>query len=195
MVGHLSQMAESLIRIAHSELVAYAGMILILTAFVLETRGILHSKERLYLVMMALGSGLLAVRAYLIDEWAFLILEVAYSIGRRSFAWLRSTPGEGEVPEEEKFDWGRNTYELLDDERPPKFLPSGLVHLLVRYGIISEAMETGAGYMVNSCQSGAFVRVLLGIGSFFKNIGHGISEQRHSLSLPMCYVLTRPCCA
>ena len=69
MVGHLSQMAESLIRIAHSELVAYAGMILILTAFVLETRGILHSKERLYLIMMALGSGLLAVRAYLIDEW------------------------------------------------------------------------------------------------------------------------------
>ena len=47
------------------------------------------------------------------------------------------------LPEEEKFDWGRNTYELLDDERPPKFLPSGLVHLLVRYGIISEAMETG----------------------------------------------------
>tara|TARA_Y100000746_G_scaffold80380_1_gene67731 strand:+ start:1403 stop:1537 length:135 start_codon:yes stop_codon:yes gene_type:complete len=27
---------------------------------------------------MALGSGLLAVRAYLIDEWAFLILEVAW---------------------------------------------------------------------------------------------------------------------
>jgi len=27
---------------------------------------------------MALGSGLLAVRAYLIDEWAFFILEVAW---------------------------------------------------------------------------------------------------------------------
>ena len=78
MVGHLSKMAESLIRLAHSELVAYAGMILILAAFVLETRGILHSKERLYLVLMALGSGLLAVRAYLIDEWAFFILEVAW---------------------------------------------------------------------------------------------------------------------
>ena len=49
----------------------------------------------------------------------------------------------------------------------------------------------GAGYMVNSCQSGAFVRVLLGIGSFFKNIGHGISEQRHSLSLPTCVMSSR----
>ena len=87
MVGHLSQMAESLIHLAHSELVAYAGMILILTAFVLETRGILHSKERLYLIMMALGSGLLAVRAYLIDEWAFLILEVAWFLAAVLGIW------------------------------------------------------------------------------------------------------------
>jgi len=28
--------------------------------------------------LMALGSGLLAVRAYFIDEWAFLILEIAW---------------------------------------------------------------------------------------------------------------------
>ena len=42
---------------AHSELVAYAGMILILSAFVLETRGALHSKEFPYLALMALGSG------------------------------------------------------------------------------------------------------------------------------------------
>jgi hypothetical protein len=27
---------------------------------------------------MALGSGLLAIRAYFIDEWAFLILEIAW---------------------------------------------------------------------------------------------------------------------
>ena len=87
MVGHLSQMAESLILLAHSELVAYAGMILILTAFVLETRGVLHSKERLYLIMMALGSGLLAVRAYLIDEWAFLILEVAWFLAAVLGIW------------------------------------------------------------------------------------------------------------
>ena len=67
-----------MVNYAHSEAVAYAGMILILSAFVLETRGILQSKEFTYLALMALGSGLLAVRAYLIDEWAFLILEVAW---------------------------------------------------------------------------------------------------------------------
>ena len=71
-------MLDALVDYAHSEAVAYAGMILILSAFVLETRGILQSKEFPYLALMALGSGLLAVRAYLIDEWAFLILEVAW---------------------------------------------------------------------------------------------------------------------
>lgn len=69
---------DTLVDYAHSELVAYAGMVLILSAFVLETRGALQSKEMPYLVLMASGSGLLAVRAYLIDEWAFLILEVAW---------------------------------------------------------------------------------------------------------------------
>ena len=71
-------MFDSVIELAHSELVAYFGMILILSAFLLETRDILHRKERPYLILMALGSGLLAVRAYLIDEWAFFILEVAW---------------------------------------------------------------------------------------------------------------------
>ena len=71
-------MFDSVIELAHSELLAYFGMILILSAFLLETRDILHSKERPYLILMSLGSGLLAVRAYLIDEWAFFILEVAW---------------------------------------------------------------------------------------------------------------------
>ena len=71
-------MLGTIVDYAHSEVVAYAGMIMILSAFVLETRGVLHSKEGPYLALMALGSGLLAVRAYLIDEWAFVILEVAW---------------------------------------------------------------------------------------------------------------------
>ena len=71
-------MWEQIVDLAHNEIVAYAGMILILSAFFLETRDILNSKEWPYLVLMALGSGLLAVRAYLIDEWAFFILEVAW---------------------------------------------------------------------------------------------------------------------
>ncbi len=67
-----------LVDYAHNELVAYIGMFLILSAFVLETRGVLQSKEMPYLLLMALGSGLLAVRAFLIEEWAFLILEVVW---------------------------------------------------------------------------------------------------------------------
>ena len=71
-------MIDALIDAAHHEVVAYAGMILILTAFFLETRDILDSKASVYLQLMALGSGLLAIRAYLIDEWAFFILEIAW---------------------------------------------------------------------------------------------------------------------
>tara|TARA_B100000029_G_scaffold13453_2_gene14048 strand:+ start:474 stop:749 length:276 start_codon:yes stop_codon:yes gene_type:complete len=69
---------DAIVDLAHSELVAYAGMLLILSAFFMETRDILHSKAAPYLGLMAIGSGLLAVRAYLIDEWAFFILEVAW---------------------------------------------------------------------------------------------------------------------
>ena len=78
---------DALIDYANNEIVAYAGMVLILSAFVLETRGVLHSKEKLYLVMMAMGSGLLAIRAFLIDEWAFLILEVAWFLAAILGIW------------------------------------------------------------------------------------------------------------
>ena len=71
-------MIDAIVDLAHSELVAYAGMLLILSAFFMETRDILHSKAAPYLGLMAIGSGLLAVRAYLIDEWEFFILEVAW---------------------------------------------------------------------------------------------------------------------
>ena len=58
--------------------IAYLGMICLLLAFLLETRNILHSKQPIYLVLMAVGSGLLGVRAFLIDEWAFFVLEVVW---------------------------------------------------------------------------------------------------------------------
>ena len=61
-----------------SESIAYVGMLCILLAFLLETRNILHSKQPIYLILMAVGSGLLGVRAFLIDEWAFLVLEVVW---------------------------------------------------------------------------------------------------------------------
>ena len=63
-----------------SEAIAYSGMILILGAFLLETRNVLDSKNKIYLLMMASGSGLLAIRALLIDEWAFLILEIVWCL-------------------------------------------------------------------------------------------------------------------
>tara|TARA_Y100001934_G_scaffold71328_1_gene88642 strand:- start:226 stop:495 length:270 start_codon:yes stop_codon:yes gene_type:complete len=69
---------EPIIDFAHSEVVAYLGMALILTAFLLETRDFLNSKSPTYLWMMAGGAGLLAIRAYLIDEWAFFILETVW---------------------------------------------------------------------------------------------------------------------
>tara|TARA_B100000767_G_C19758213_1_gene533963 strand:- start:1700 stop:2287 length:588 start_codon:yes stop_codon:yes gene_type:complete len=61
-----------------SEIVAFLGMSLILCAFFLETQSIIHSKASSYLLLMASGSGILAIRAYAIEEWAFLILEVAW---------------------------------------------------------------------------------------------------------------------
>ena len=63
-----------------TELLAYIGMLLILLAFILETRNVVDSKNSKYLTMMALGSGLLAIRAYIIAEWAFFILEVAWCL-------------------------------------------------------------------------------------------------------------------
>lgn len=62
----------------NTEIIAYLGMILILVAFFMETRNVIESKAPLYLLLMAVGSGLLAIRAYLIQEWAFFILEIAW---------------------------------------------------------------------------------------------------------------------
>ena len=63
-----------------SEILSYIGMILILCAFLLETRNVLNSKDRSYLILMAIGSGLLAIRALLIYEWAFLVLEIIWCL-------------------------------------------------------------------------------------------------------------------
>ena len=61
-----------------SEILAYVGMASILLAFLLETRDALSSKGFIYLLLMAIGSGLLAIRAFLISEWAFFILEIVW---------------------------------------------------------------------------------------------------------------------
>ena len=61
-----------------TEMFAYLGMLLILSAFFLETQNKIHSKATTYLLLMAIGSGILAIRAFFIQEWAFFILEVAW---------------------------------------------------------------------------------------------------------------------
>ena len=61
-----------------TSVMAYAGMISILVAFVLETRGKLSSRGGSYLWLMSAGSALLAVRAAYSHEWAFLVLEVIW---------------------------------------------------------------------------------------------------------------------
>ena len=63
-----------------TEILSYLGMICILVAFLLETRDVLGSKDSRYLSLMAIGSGLLAVRALLIYEWAFLVLEIVWCL-------------------------------------------------------------------------------------------------------------------
>ena len=76
----------------NTEIVAFAGMVLILIAFFLETQSIIHSKAPLYLLLMAIGSGLLAIRAYLIQEWAFLILEIAWFLTAMTGLFIRKKP-------------------------------------------------------------------------------------------------------
>ena len=84
-------MIESIVDFAKSEGVAYLGMALILSAFLLETRDLLDSKSPTYLWMMAGGAALLAIRAYLIDEWAFFILEAVWFGAAVMGIWALST--------------------------------------------------------------------------------------------------------
>ena len=89
-------MIESIIDFANSEEVAYLGMTLILSAFLLETRDFLNSKSPTYLWMMAGGAALLAIRAYLIDEWAFFILEAVWFLAAVMGLWALSTRNRGD---------------------------------------------------------------------------------------------------
>ena len=61
-------------------LLAYIGMLCILGAFALETRGNIHRRGRSYLGLMAFGSGILGIRAVHTGEWAFVVLEVAWML-------------------------------------------------------------------------------------------------------------------
>jgi len=53
---------------------AYIGMLMVLAAFVAETRNIISSRSLTYLLLMAIGEALLTLRAYVTGEWPFAIL-------------------------------------------------------------------------------------------------------------------------
>ena len=58
---------------------AYAGMILVLIAFGLETRGVLSSRSLGYLFAMASGQIMLGIRAYDTGEWPFAVLSAIWA--------------------------------------------------------------------------------------------------------------------
>ncbi|MBT5391417.1 MAG: hypothetical protein HOL22_03615 [Euryarchaeota archaeon] len=91
-----------------TELLAFAGMLMILSAFFLETRSVIQSKATSYLMLMAFGSGLLAIRAFLIEEWAFFILEVAWFLTAMAGYFTRNTG--------EKVDISSDNDEITADE-------------------------------------------------------------------------------
>jgi hypothetical protein len=60
-------------------LIQVAGAVLVLTGFALAQRGLLTPHARSYLVLNAVGAGILAVDAYIERQWGFLLLEGAWA--------------------------------------------------------------------------------------------------------------------
>ena len=59
---------------------AYFGMVMVLIAFSCESRGIISSRSNIYLILMAIGEGLLTFRAYVTSEWPFAVLGGIWAI-------------------------------------------------------------------------------------------------------------------
>ena len=56
------------------------GSLLILAAFALAQWGVLDAKSMRYLVLNVVGSAILAVDAFLGEQWGFLLLEGVWAI-------------------------------------------------------------------------------------------------------------------
>ena len=59
---------------------AYIGMIMVLLAFVSESRGFVSSRSITYLLLMFVGESLLTIRAYFTGEWPFAVLGLIWAI-------------------------------------------------------------------------------------------------------------------
>ncbi|THG32056.1 hypothetical protein E6C64_06440 [Naasia lichenicola] len=57
-----------------------AGSLLILCGFALAQFGVLEVKSRIYLIVNTVGSAILAVDAWLGQQWGFLLLEGVWAI-------------------------------------------------------------------------------------------------------------------
>jgi hypothetical protein len=60
--------------------VQIAGALAVLVAFLLVQRRVLSTRSTRYGVLNLLGSGVLAVDAYLERQWGFVILQAAWAI-------------------------------------------------------------------------------------------------------------------
>ena len=61
-------------------LIQIAGALLVLAAFALTQARVLKPEARLYLVLNVVGAGVLAVEAYVEQQWGFLLLEGVLAI-------------------------------------------------------------------------------------------------------------------
>jgi hypothetical protein len=62
------------------QLVQIAGSLLILTAFAASQAGRLPIESQLYLVLNLVGSAILAVLAWIDQQWGFLLLEGVWAL-------------------------------------------------------------------------------------------------------------------
>ena len=63
-----------------SSLVQIVGALLVLAAFALAQARVLTPEARIYLVLNLIGAGVLAVEAYIEEQWGFLLLEGVWAV-------------------------------------------------------------------------------------------------------------------
>jgi hypothetical protein len=61
-------------------LVQIVGALLVLAAFALAQARVLSREARLYLVLNLVGTGVLAMQAYVAEQWGFLLLEGVWAV-------------------------------------------------------------------------------------------------------------------